>query len=154
MRIIKLAFISFLTFAVIITLISFFFPSHVRISKAINIGAPADSVIDKLQQFQSWHPAYDSAGGLADTTLVSRRTDANEIDFTLEENGRAGNGWKVLSGLYPDSVTVQWYMDFKLHWYPWEKFSSLFFENRFGPQMEAGLTRLKALAEARRPSNK
>lgn len=154
MRIIKLGIISLVAFAIMITLISFFFPSHVRISKAINIGAPADSVIYNLHQFSTWHPAYDSAGGLPDTVLESKRTDANEIDFSLQDKGNAANGWKVLSGLYPDSVTVQWYMDFKLHWYPWEKFSSLFFENRFGPQMEKGLTRLKALAETRRPSNK
>jgi len=47
---------------------------------------------------------------------------------------------------------VQWWMDFKLRWYPWEKFSSLFFENIYGAQMEKGLDNLKRLAEANRSS--
>jgi hypothetical protein len=38
-------------------------------------------------------------------------------------------------------------MDFRLRWYPWEKFSSLLFEKQYGTQMEAGLESLKQLAE-------
>jgi hypothetical protein len=34
-------------------------------------------------------------------------------------------------------------MDFKLRWYPWEKFSSLLLEKRYGPVMEQGLAKLK-----------
>lgn len=156
MRIIKLALISLIAFALMITVISFFFPSHIRISKAINIGAPADAVMYNLQRPSQWHPAYDSAGGLPDTVLLSRQTSPEETDFSFRTDTKesATNGWKVLSGLYPDSVTVQWYMDFKLRWYPWEKFSSLLFENRYGPFLERGLTRLKQVCEASRPSNK
>lgn len=156
MRIIKLGIISLVAFAMMITLISLFFPSHVRISKAINIGAPADSVLRRLQTMSRWHPAYDSSGGLPDTVLAGNRISPGEIDYTLlaEQNGSVRNGWKILSGLNPDSVTVQWYMDFKLRWYPWEKFSSMLFEGRYGPHMETGLGRLKQLAEANHPSIK
>lgn len=153
MRIIKLGLISLSAFAIMLTFISFFFPSHVRISKAINIGAPADSVVYRLHSPSLWHPAYDSAGGLADTVLRSTAITKEETDYYFGDNNntRTTNGWKVLSGLYPDSVTVQWYMDFRLRWYPWEKFSSLLFESRYGQQMEKGLSRLKQVAE-RQPS--
>jgi hypothetical protein len=43
-------------------------------------------------------------------------------------------------------------MDFKLKWYPWEKFKSLFYENFYGVQMEQGLSNLKELSEHRRSS--
>ncbi|MCX6319367.1 MAG: hypothetical protein NTW29_18970 [Bacteroidetes bacterium] len=149
MRIIKLGIISLLAFALTLTFISFFFPSTVRISKAINIGAPATEVIAQLQRPSNWHPAWDSAGGSTDSTLLSTVISNEETDYHFREapGSRAKSGWKFLTGLYPDSVTVQWYMDFKLRWYPWEKFSSLLFENSFGPRMEKGLNQLKQLSE-------
>ena len=61
-------------------------------------------------------------------------------------------GSSVISGFKTirhsgDSLTLQWYMDFKLKWYPWEKFRSLFYENIYGVQMEQGLSNLKELAK-------
>jgi hypothetical protein len=41
-------------------------------------------------------------------------------------------------------------MDFHLKWYPWKKFSSLFFENRYGVLMEQGLSHIKKITQ---PSN-
>jgi hypothetical protein len=38
-------------------------------------------------------------------------------------------------------------MDFRLRWYPWEKFSSLLLEKRYGPMLENGLDNLKKLME-------
>jgi len=38
-------------------------------------------------------------------------------------------------------------MDFHLKWYPWEKFSSMLLENRYGPMMEQGLAKLKKVVE-------
>ncbi|MEI9910747.1 MAG: hypothetical protein WDO71_14365 [Bacteroidota bacterium] len=53
-------------------------------------------------------------------------------------------GWKAISYPNNDSVTVQWYMDFHLRWYPWEKFGSLVLEKSHGARMEQGLTNLKS----------
>jgi hypothetical protein len=149
MRIIKLGIISLLAFALMLTFISFFFPSTVRISKAINIGAPANDVVEQLHHPGNWHPDWESAGGSRDSTLLSTRISNEETDYYFREapGSRAKSGWKLLTGLYPDSVTVQWYMDFKLRWYPWEKFSSLLFENSYGPPMEKGLSQLKQRSE-------
>jgi hypothetical protein len=38
-------------------------------------------------------------------------------------------------------------MDFRLSWYPWEKFSSLFYEKTYGAMMERGLNDLKKRLE-------
>jgi hypothetical protein len=34
-------------------------------------------------------------------------------------------------------------MDFQLGWYPWQKFSTFFFESTYGALMEKGLANLK-----------
>jgi hypothetical protein len=44
-------------------------------------------------------------------------------------------------------------MDFRLRWYPWEKFSSLLFEKSYGLTMEKGLNNIKKLSEADRTSS-
>ena len=54
------------------------------------------------------------------------------------------SGWKFHEFPNADSLTLQWYMDFRLKWYPWQKFGSLFYENTYGRMMEEGLTNLKA----------
>jgi hypothetical protein len=64
----------------------------------------------------------------------------------------ADKGKPVVSGFktirHPgDSSTLQWYMDFNLKWYPWDKFRSLFYENIYGVQMEQGLSNLKELSK-------
>jgi len=57
------------------------------------------------------------------------------------------NGWKIYRYSNMDSLTLQWYMDFHLKWYPWKKFGSLFFENTYGVMMEQGLNNVKTLTE-------
>lgn len=146
MRIIKLAFISLIVFSVLITLFSLFFPSTVRISKAIDINSGRDAVLQQLKDasnWKNWYPGADSAQLLPAITVI---TDSSVTANSLLQNGRKGiTGWNIYESAVPNTVTVQWYMDFKLRWYPWEKFSGLLFEKRYGPMMERGLEKLKAL---------
>ena len=59
------------------------------------------------------------------------------------------NGWKIYEYQGVDSLTLQWYMDFHLQWYPWKKFGSLFYENTYGVMMQEGLTNIKGVVEGR-----
>ena len=54
MRIIKLAIISFIFFALLITGISLFFPSHIRISKAIDIRTGKEEVMAQVADAANW----------------------------------------------------------------------------------------------------
>jgi len=163
MRIIKLALISFVFFFLLITGISFFFPSHVRISKAVDIQAPADSILPVIrypEKWKNWYPGADTlALYVADGITKGIRMPGNQVllvtgytDSTVTAaNGISGDeratmGWNLIR-TGRGNTTVQWYMDFKLRWYPWEKFSSLLLENRYGPVMEQGLARLKKQTE-------
>ncbi len=148
MRIIKLAIISVIVFSLLITMISLFFPSRVRISRAIDMNTDRNAVIQQLKdtaKWKNWYPGADSALVLPVITAV---TDSSVSAETYLENGRKGmTGWNVYEASLPHSVTVQWYMDFRLRWYPWEKFSGLLLEKRYGPVMEIGLGRMKELIE-------
>ena len=145
MRIIKLGIISIVVFAVLITLFSLFFPSRVRISKAIDINADKTQVMQQLTDttaWKTWFPGIDSAGTLPVITTI---TDSSVVANSVLPNGRkAVTGWIVYQASAPNTVTVQWYMDFRLGWYPWEKFSSLLLEKRYGPLLERGLEKLKS----------
>jgi len=57
------------------------------------------------------------------------------------------NGFQVYQFESTDSLTIQWYMDFKLSWHPWRKFGSLFYEGTYGKIMKDGLDQLKKAVE-------
>ena len=171
MRIIKLAILSFIFLFLLVTIISLFIPGHIRISKATNIGRE-DIItyhyyIVQLPKWKEWHPALknmpendfqilnDSSISIRGTTI--RKVNGKEDELVTEiktDNGRPIlSGFKIIRHQQGDSATLQWYMDFKRKWYPWEKFRSLFYENIYGTQMEQGLQNLKELSEGRRSSS-
>jgi hypothetical protein len=172
MRVIKLGILSLIFLFILITIISLFFPSHIRISRATDINNTKQAVISFITdplKWKEWYPGADSLdilyiggkpkGILLDSSGLTGLCIFNVSDslITAGEVGSNANrqmetGWKVLPGSNENSVTLQWYMDLKLKWYPWEKFKSLFFENIYGPHMEQGLANLKTVSEGRRSS--
>ena len=167
MRLIKLAIISFTILFLLVTVISLFIPSNIRISKATNIGADdtlAFANINNLTNWKNWHPALqgipeneirvlnDSGIKVKGTTIVitQKKNDEFVTKMVADEGQPVVSGFKTISHQQGDSATLQWYMDFKLRWYPWEKFRSLFYEDIYGVQMEQGLNNLKELSKASR----
>jgi hypothetical protein len=125
------------------------FPSHIRISKAINIGAPKNDILQKVRDTASWyrwHPAHSS---LNNPTLRFLQNTDSLIVVTASYAGKKNmmNGWQVYEHAGTDSVTLQWYIDFHLKWYPWQKFGSLFYENTYGAMMQDGLEKFKIQSE-------
>lgn len=176
MKYVRLFIFSFLLLFIVVFGITLFIPSKVRISKAINIKSDAVAVwsqVDDMRKWPSWNPFFaqldftsvdqlDTSGGM----LKAMRVQGTEIiwqemkpDLRLAAMKREGrnpvyNGWKCIQIPGSDSTTVQWYMDFKLSWYPWEKFSSLLFERSYGPQMQQGLNNLKQIIDSNHSSIK
>ncbi len=164
MGIIKLGFISLIVFALLITGISLFIPSHIRISKATDISANKDSVMQQIADaanWRKWYPGADTSAfyreankikgiitGDKQALIIKETNDSAVLTVNAGPNSKRGeSGWNIFSGSTPNIVTVQWFMDFHLRWYPWEKFSSLLLEKRYGPMMENGLQKLKGLLE-------
>lgn len=171
MRFIKLAIISIVILFLLVTAISLFIPSKIRISKAVDIISSRENVMLQIvnpTKWKYWFPGADSLellyiegeakGIIVDSYLhrsiiIREKNDSSVLAVYQGVRAREiVNGWRIITGDSPGFVTLQWWMDFKLRWYPWEKFSSLFFENIYGVQMEKGLDNLKQLAESNRSS--
>ena len=170
MRVIKLAILSFIILFLLVTIISLFIPAKITISKATNIAADDKIVytyIENILKWKQWHPALknipenefhvlkDSGISIRGTTIsiVERKNEELVTEMSTENGRPVISGFKIIRHQQGDSATLQWYMDFKLRWYPWEKFKSLFYENIYGVQMEQGLSNLKELSEGRRSSS-
>lgn len=164
MRLLKLFFLSILIFGLLILALSLLFPSSVRISRAINIGASKEHVqhqLSDLEQWKSWNvmltqedltnvSAADSffSSDQMKVTLVSATPDSVLTSWTRNKNQTIKSGFTLMTAA--DSTIVQWYFDFKLKWYPWEKFGSIIFDKQLGPSMESSLTNFKKFMENKR----
>jgi hypothetical protein len=160
MRLIKLALISMVVFFSLITAMSLLIPSHVRISRAINISRSTDSslyLIKSLDQWPRWHPAFQLQNATAimkkhHISIIPVQQTDTLITMHWKQAGKPPvlNSWQVHRFATSDSATLQWYMDFQLPWYPWQKFSSLFYERTYGTMIEQGLRNIKRIGEERK----
>lgn len=165
MRAIKLGLLSFIFLFLLITGFSLFIPSRITISRAVNIKANKQQVLAEIQdpaKWTSWYPGLDSAqpvfvegklrgysfdsNSTKPVTLLHTANNGDEVlaSFHPKKLRPVVNGWKVMSYPAADSVTLQWYMQFHLRWYPWEKFSSLLLDKSHGSKMEMGLMKLRS----------
>ena len=161
MRVLKLLLISVVIFAGLILALSLLFPSQVRISRAIDIGVSKQKVLEDLGNLQQWQYWNDMTAKYELTNkrfsdslfssdqmrvkLISMSPDAVLTSWDRNQNKSVTSGFQLIGG--ENSTTVQWYFDFKLKWYPWEKFGSIIFDKQLGPPMESSLTNLKKFME-------
>lgn len=164
MKVIKLALISVVVLFVIITAISALLPSHVLVSRAVDLHASVNTVkpyLFDLNHWQQWmtdangnHIAQqgDNKTGLTigdtrisiigstDSTIVTSWNSGSEMTGTL----------RIIDHHRADSVlTVQWQMEQHVSWYPWQKFASITKDEIWGGSMEKSLDNLKQLVEPR-----
>ena len=160
MRVLKLALISIVVLFGVITAIASLLPSHVRISRAIDVNAPASKVyamVDSIRAWESWneyirfyhHKQWKANEMTSDETtiVIGQRSDTLVTAAWSRPSGNNfHSGYRIIA---QDSLhsTLQWYFDFQLHWYPWEKFQSIVYDQQLGPDMEKSLQNLKRKAE-------
>jgi hypothetical protein len=161
MRFVKLALISAVVLFIVIYLFSLMIPSQVRVSRAINISAPEDSLIAMvadLRQWHLWNQLADNPDNInkrftensitSDQLTITKKAHTGDTLLTdwQQQNARvlnSGLAWYGNDG----QLVLQWYFDIKLRWYPWEKFGSIVFDKQLGPPMEKSLGNLKKLLE-------
>jgi len=173
-KIFRLLVLSIVILFLVITGISLLIPSHVRISRAANIRASADEIwfqVDDMRNWKEWNPFFSKvpaseihytdakgdkpASTKIDGTLIQlKEKRPDERIYVMNTKGRKTviNGWKFINNSVGDSSTLQWYIDFNLRWYPWEKFASLLFERSYGVRIEEGLRNIKKTVEKGRTS--
>ena len=168
MRIIKFLFISVLLLLVVLTALSFLFPSRLRLSRAINVGAPRekiDTTIGDLRQWEHWNrfvQATPLTGKTFSTpssgigaflhsdqlslTVTAAAPDSVALNWRLSNGKHFEGGYNVVQN-GGDSITIQSWFDFHFRWYPWEKLGILVYDKNFGPVMEESLSGLKRYLE-------
>lgn len=163
MRLIKLVLISAVVLFGIITAIASLLPSHVRISRAVDIDAAPGKIYPKIADIKAWEgwnlfvEAYHNKRWQEDKLV----TDEITISLQQKSDTLITAGWQQPSGTafgsgyqlirYPHDTlrsTVQWYFDFHVSWYPWEKFQSIVYDQQMGPAMEKSLQNLKRQVES------
>jgi ribosome-associated toxin RatA of RatAB toxin-antitoxin module len=149
MRFIKLGLISVVMIFLLFTGMSLFIPSNVNISRAINLSAKPDSILQLIRdttKWAQWYPGFDTLQSQG-TAILFQPSENNKVsvEFIKGDSRPITSTWQVIPYTNTDSITVQWYMHFKLRWYPWEKFGSLLYDGAYGQQMERGLNNIKML---------
>ena len=141
-RVLKLGFISLIVIFIILYLISLLIPSTVRVSRAINIEADKKFIYPLLADTLNWKKWNDLKNDKIKVDLLP--SDSNLLHSKWSYGNRSIKGFYRLERI-GDVTVVQWYFEFGLKWYPWEKFGSITFEKQFGPPMERSLINLKNL---------
>src|SRR5688572_1418164 len=148
MRVLKLFVISVVVFSILVFLLSLLFPSQVRIARAASITAPSTMMLTKLSDMRTWQQWNEMVNNPSLTGVVvsSGKFQSDQLQITMTEKSSAKhvclkNGIAIEGGfnLIPSggrTTIVQWYMDFPIRWYPWEKFASIMYDKQIGPVME------------------
>lgn len=159
MRIVKLIIISVIVLFLILTAFAFLLPSQIRISRATDITVAAQFIRPQLQNLKEWENWNEYIKALPKKNSTSDSISSKELSVILSNSGkelikttwRQQNG-KTFPGIFRlvehgSVTTVQWYFEFKINWYPWEKFGSIIYDKQLGPYMEKSLNNLKRLLE-------
>lgn len=163
MKYIRLVILSGIAFFLLACIVSFFIPSHIRVFRMVSIANSNDSALNKVRdlgQWNRWYPGFEKVQlrditrqdgrvvkATADDVLlqIKESTDSAVVVTMQRNNNRPViSGWQVNTDYRNDSLALQGYMDFKLKWYPWEKFASLMLDKSYGDRIMEGLNNLKS----------
>ncbi len=156
-------------FGVVVFLFALF-PSDMSVSRFIRINAPKDSVLKEVSDLRTWKKWNEliQSEVQGDSVKISQgRTDSNRIDalnlkiylirktadsVITEWEGSAGKSFlgKYIFSESGGQVVVEWTLEFHLHWYPWEKLASMFYDKELGPAMELSLVKLQNMIQGSR----
>jgi hypothetical protein len=141
------------------------------VSRAIDINAGKSDVMALINdpvRWKEWYPGADSLSPLfiagqmrgfvldsVDKGIIALDSlHSHDVATAVFSTRRMIGKSTWTSFAHGDhSTTVNWTLEFPLRWYPWEKFSSLFFDKMYGDQLQGGLDRIKLIAENRSSIN-
>jgi uncharacterized membrane protein len=170
MRILKMVLTTITVLFLLTTAIGLMFPSTVRVSRAVHINAPHDTVYKYINDIKYWKLWMDGAD-TSTITFLSARTagtgtvismGTGEMTVTRCSDDSVYTKWESKKGNIQNSVfivlddsvqkntSVQWYFEQQVQWYPWERFGSMANDKILGPVMEKSLDKLQQLLDAKK----
>ena len=168
MRFVKLFLVAIVVLFVVMTALSLLFPSNVRISRTVEMAVAREKAYATLSDLHTWErwngfirgtpltgksfspPAAGKGAQLRSDQLVITEgpSDSNYLsfDWNLVKGRRFQGGFNLLQ-IHPESLTVQYWFDFHLRWYPWERLGIFVYDRQWGPMMKESLDSLKLYLE-------
>lgn len=176
MRLIKMFLFVLLGLFAVVTIIGLFIPSSVKISRGIIISADSSKVYNDLSDVKNWNkwlpwitadsgavvqlsPVTDQPGAYfrwkgvkinsaGTISIQSMKSGEILLLHELKDMNSAEGGFRIRStGKNNDVTEVLWYMEYKLKWYPWERFFGIFTDRIIGSAFEKGLDQFKNYIE-------
>lgn len=169
MRFIKPILIGFAGLFAVITIISLLMPSQVTLVRSVTIRADRDSIsrqVSDIGNWKNWHPGINgncrevpASPGNADCNIAGREYSimrsvdtAGIFHFILNTPGQSVIHYRfyLTQPQAEDGTELHWQVQTRLKWYPWEKFSGIFFSESAGPGYEQALQSLKEYCEKKK----
>jgi hypothetical protein len=182
MRLVKMFSFVLLGLFAVVTIIGLLIPSSVKISRGVIVNADSATLfraLSDVKQWNQWLPwittdsgaivqlspvtnqpgsffrwqgvRYKSAGTIS---IKEIKNDEILLLHELQGMNKADGGFRIRStGAKGEVTEVLWYMEYKLKWYPWERFYGIFVDHIIGPAFEKGLEQLKNFAEQQNDTN-
>jgi Polyketide cyclase / dehydrase and lipid transport len=176
MRLLKMFLFVMTGLAIILTIIGLVIPSSVKISRGIIVNADSVKVYQQLSDVKDWGKwmpwVTADEGALVQTSPVTNEPGSffKWKGLNLKNNGTISfltlspnlittkyelQGMNTSEGGFrlraiPNNLSqteVQWFMEYKLKWYPWERFYGIFMDHIIGPSFDKGLQELKQYME-------
>lgn len=177
MRLIKMALVGITGLIVLLTIMGLIIPSSIKISRGVVIEADSARVVSYLNdvsRWKQWMPWLQSDSGLfirvspvttgQGANIQWKSVDARQqgtLTITTIKEGEYGilhefkdmnpalGGFRIrrIPGA-ANQTEVQWFLEYRLKWYPWERFSGIFMDHMIGPVFEQALQQLSKLSTA------
>lgn len=161
MKLLKLGIISLVLLFVLATAIGALLPSHVLVSRAVNIHAPDSLILQEIAAIPQWKHWMKGM----DDSLVKIQSDhqaqigKSQVMITQITDSTVTSEWSNRKGASQTSIIrvlfqpqqeisiVQWQFEQKVGWLPWEKLGSIMNDKILGPMMEQNLEQLRVYIE-------
>lgn len=172
MRLFRMFVFGLLGLFLVVSAIGLLIPDSVKISRAVPVDAPpqvvrkaltdvkywkewlpwivADSgvivqlsaVTNEPGAFVRWRGLEDHNAGMIELTAID--STAIHVLHKLKGLNDAKGVFRVVpAGQSGRQSEVQWLIDYRLKWYPWERFLGIFMDHMLGPVMDQGLQNFK-----------
>ena len=165
-----------------LTIIGLVIPSSVKISRGIIVNADSIKIYNQLSDVKEWgqwmpwvtadegsivqtSPVTNGPGAFfkwkglnlknsGTITLLTLSPNLITAKYELKDMNKSEGGFRIRT--LPNNLLqceVQWFMEYKLKWYPWERFYGIFLDHIIGPAFDKGLQELKNYVEKTESTN-
>lgn len=177
MRYLKMFLVGFGGLFLLLFVFGMLIPSKVKISRGVIVAQPIEVVYDALNDVKTWSHwmpwvKYDSTAVITYSQnsmgpgayfswqshhpqnegrlqIISSTPSEIQILYTLKNEKPAKGGFRIEKNeKEADGVQVIWFMEYRLAWYPWERFYGIFADKVWGGLFESGLNEFKNYLES------